>query len=224
MRTPSMISAWLSNAMQTLSGQTPAQQPPAFLSAQDVTAPPPNASLLDDVDFLLRAKRYIAQHPIPEDRTDTLNQYSHARKPLIGDDRTRPALTNCSYEHFGRKLISIGWPLFIEQAPLVNPATNNYNAAFHGGTMWGSFIRLVSHYAGPVDHGGEKYGYSLPTHHYYVEKPVPEDVFNRAQSVIDFYTRTDITDPQEFINTLATLMNKQSASLNPSGGPPVSPA
>lgn len=103
------VSKWLGNTF----GNSAEHSAPAVLTAPEkIFYPGDKASLQDHVRFLLEAKRYIADHDVPEDRRNANNQYSHAKRPPIGNDPSRPATTNCSYEFHGRKLISIGYPLF----------------------------------------------------------------------------------------------------------------
>ena len=172
-----------------------------FSSPQDVVHPNQDAPIEDHARFLLQARHYIRNHPVPDDRKSGLNQYSHAAKPHIDDDPSIPAITDCSYEFFGQKRISIGFPLFIEQARWVTE-DNRYNPAFNSGTLWDSFEKLLKSRIGDLGDGDTKYGYYLPTNHYYIEKPVPQDVFDKAGKIIEFYTRTKIEDPREFLKEL----------------------
>lgn len=206
---------WLGKTFGNADKGAPDNSPPALVipkTPDDMIAPFRSEALIDHVRFLLQAKAYVANHAVPPDRQGQLNQYSHAGRPLIDEDRSRPAMTNCSYEFYGRKFISIGMPLFIKQASWIKD--NDINPAFHSGHLWDSMERLIKHHAGELGHGESKYGYYLPTNHYYIEKPVPPDVFDKAQSIIDFYTRTDITEPQRFLDELTQHMRPQSAARN----------
>lgn len=175
-----------------------------FTGPEDVVHPTKSDVLSDHVRFLLHAKHYIGNHPVPESHVDSNNQYSHARSAPIGDDLTKPALTNCSYKYFGNKLVSIGFPTFVRQAPMWKGegATGGLNPAFNNIMLWESFSRLLTRYTGPLGDGTTKYGFYLPTNHDYIEKPVPDAVFERAQTVIEFLTRTDIEDPKQFLKEL----------------------
>lgn len=178
-----------------------------------IIAPRQEAPLIDHVAFLLKSKDYVATHPVPEEFKTFINQYSHAGEPLIGDDPTRPAITDCSYEHFGRLRMSIGMPLFIEQAPLVKD--NKINYCFNAMSLWSSFGQVLERYTGKWDRDSTKYGYYLPTNHYYMEEIVPPEIFSTARKVIDFYTRTDIRDPAEFIKKLDEKMKPGSPQNSP---------
>lgn len=191
---------WLDKAFMTRENSAPSR----FATPEDVVYPGGNAPLQDHIRFLLQAKEFVGGYPVPPERRNELNQYSHAGKALIGDDPTKPAITNCSYEFYGRKLISIGYPLFVPDAPMVK--NNALHHAFNNGTLWDSFERVLKHYLGDLGKGETKYGYSLPTHHAYIEKPVTDELFAKAQSVIEFYTRTDLTDPGQFIASLDKIM------------------
>jgi len=185
-----------------------------FPSPQDVIYPGDDADLVDHVRFLLQAKHYIKNHPVPEERVGKLNQYSHAGKPLIGDDKSTPAITNCSYEHFKTKIISIGFPLFIDHAPMV--IDNEYNPRFNPGTLWESFKNILTRYTGDLGPGSTKSAYNLPMNHWYIEKPVSNDVFQKAQHVIEFFTRTNIEDPTLFIKTLDDILKPSPKPTAPS--------
>lgn len=201
------VSKWLGNTF----GNSAKQAAPAVLTAPEkIVYPGDKASLQDHVRFLLEAKRYIADHDVPEDRRDSLNQYSHAGKPLIGDDPSKPATTNCSYEFYGRKLVSLGFPLFVEHAPLIKD--NQLNPAFNGPTYWDSFERLLKHHLGDLGDGDTKFGFYAPINHAYIEKPVPEPVFERAQPIIEFFTRTDIEDPRLFLSELSRRLDTPAAA------------
>jgi len=204
-----LVKQWLDKAFKT-DGNPPSS---CFASPEDVVYPGPAATLQDYVRFLLEAKEFVAGYPVPENRRNSNNQYSHARKPLIGDDPVRPAITNCSYEFFGRKLISIGYPLFVPDAPMIK--NDDINPAFNNGTLWDSFEKVLHHYAGDLGSGETKYGYQRATHHAYIERPVPEETFDHAQKLIEFYTRTPITDPKQFIDALDKIMRSPTPDASP---------
>lgn len=190
----------------------------APVTAPDLSAPekivPPgeNAPLLDHVDFLIRAKDYIENHPVPENRIGMLNQYRHnPDSPPVGNDLSKPAITNCSYNFFGRTMISIGFPLFIEQAPLIK--NNTINPAFNNAMLWESFRHVFEATVGKMGDGDTKYGYFLPMNHSYVEHPVSDDIltadpafYERSQKFIEFYIRSDIHNPSVFLNALRTAL------------------
>lgn len=193
---------WLGTAFGKSTALDALASTPAHLhEPESIVWPGDKAPLLDHVRFLLEAKRFVANHEVPEDRRNANNQYSHSKQPTIGDNFTHPATTNCSYEYYGRKFISIGFPLFVKQAPLIKD--NGINSAFNGATYWDSFERLLNHHIGDLGDGDTKYGFSRPTNHYYIEKPVPDDVAEEAQPIIDFFTRTDLKDPGQFLSELS---------------------
>jgi hypothetical protein len=184
--------------------------PSQLSDPQSVKHPGPNATITDHIRFLLEAKEYVRNHPIPLERQGQNNQYSHAKRPAIHDNAEIPAITNCSYEYFGRKFISIGFPLFIAQAPLWKDGDVNY--AFNNCTLWDSFEKVLMHKLGDLGDGSTKFGYYLPTNHSYIEKPVPEDVFKKAEFIIEFFTRTDTKDPDIFMKSLDLALQESQKS------------
>lgn len=178
---------------------------PILEGPEAVVWPGTDASLEQHVKFIIDAKKYISEHDVPEDRKDFNNQYSHAGKsPIYPEDRSRPALTNCCYEHFGRKVVSFGFPLFIEQAPLFKD--DGLNHAFSGSILWESFSELMNRYDVNPKNDSLKAGYYLPTNHYYMESKASEEKALGAEEIIEFATRTDITDPNDFISALDQRM------------------
>lgn len=209
MRIATIAKNWLNAAFGTTAqADTPAGPESlagkTFTGPEDVVHPTKSDVLSDHVRFLLHAKHYIRNHPVPESHAHSNNQYSHARSAQIGDDITKPALTNCSYGYFGRKLVSVGFPMFVQQAPLWKGegAAGGLNPAFNNVMLWESVSKLLTRYTGPLGDDDTKYGYYLPTNHDYIEKPVSDTVFEKAQTIIEFLTRTDIEDPKLFLKEL----------------------
>lgn len=182
------------------SPQQDAQPQRNFPTPESVVFPGTDAPLEAHVQFLLDARHYVRNHPVPKDHIDSINQYSHSKGQTIGNDVTKPAITNCSYEHYGHRLISLGFPLFIREAPLLNEG--QLNPAFNAATFWESFERVAKHYVGNLGDGDSKFGYYEPINHRYIEKPVSQEIFDKSQAIIELYTRTDIDDSKAFIAAL----------------------
>ncbi len=190
-----------------------------FSGPEDVVFPGDKASLEEHARFLIEAKAFIRSQPVPPERAGRNNQYSHSRGAPIGDDISASATTNCSYEFYGRKLISIGFPLFTPQAPIIKD--NKVNPAFNVCTFWESFEKILEHEIGYLGDGDVKFGYYLPTNHSYIELPVPDDVFARAEPIIELYVRANITDPKEFLRAVHEIsLSRREASHHPEAGIP----
>lgn len=207
----------LAGAFGIFAGAMPPTLPTLPRKPEDVVCPEDKAPLMEHVRFLLEAKRYIANHPVPENCKNTLNQYSHAGMPPITANLHDPAITNCSYEFFNSKLISIGFPLFVRQAPLIKD--NRFNPAFNGPVLWDSFMKLLEHKIPQIKtetDSDAKYGFYRPTNHYYIEKRVSQDAFDRAQPIIEFYTRTQIEDAATFLKKLDEHLSRKPQAAAPS--------
>lgn len=100
--------------------------------------------------------------------------------------------------------MSVGFPLFIREAPLMKEG--QLNPAFNAATFWESFERLAKHYTGSLGDGDSKFGYYEPINHRYIERPVPQNVFEASQTIIETFTRSEIEDPKAFLAELNTKM------------------
>lgn len=157
--------------------------------------------------FLIECRNYVRDHPVPEGQENSMNQYSHAGRPPIGGDHTKPAITNCCYEFFNRDYVSIGVPLFIHStSPFEMDETHAFSAGFNANTLWEGMNDLFDRYGLDID-GDTKYA---PYHfHFYIESTVSNaDVAKAGYELIEYYTLSTTDDPKEFLAGLDEIMTE----------------
>lgn len=213
----------LGGLVRAFQGKHDTELEPVLEGPNAVIWPEQEASITEHARFLLESKDYIANHPVPEDERGPA-QYSHSKKSIADRDSTheydltKPAITNCCYEHFEREFISVGWALFIEEAEILDDE-RGLNPAFNGLTFARSFEQLMQRY--DIEARNEntfKLGHYYPANHRYIETIIQPEGKDRAHDMVEFYTRTDITNPKHFLDALDQYMRALGHPVNDQNG------
>jgi hypothetical protein len=182
------------------------QPPPLpYSDLNDVSWPGSDAPLHDHVQYLINSRDYIAAHPIPEGTN--YFQYKHNPDGRDVRDGKTPAITDCCYDHFSVKYLSVGFPLFVK-------SDDNFFKSDGGGLrddikfsrpfFQDSLHRLLNHVIGEesLNDGTAKVGYQNGTH-WYIEVGATSDrarLLGRA--IIDEFVHSTKTNAGDLLQDI----------------------